>query len=253
MWLLLACGYRTVAYGDGSASEVCVVGDTFDTQFEDWTGTLPTPEVEFSSFGGARVLVFFHHAISECDEVAASDCRIAFDGNDAFIEASATINFHKDRTDCDGTIRPAFATCDSPSLDDGEWTFHYDDLTIPITVPGSPSFPCVTPTLATCATTSGTAAWPSMLVPFALWLRRRRFKAHRRTQAPGREPQKPRPTRTRSRSRFGALAQRSFWSFFARATSIATTRLTAYTSSFSWSNGIGASRRAGERERERDE
>lgn len=141
-WTLLGCPYRSELYDEFSAAEICVADAAFEDGLDPWVGVTPTPPVDFEVNDEATVYVFFHHALSECDEVFQKTCRIAFDGNDAFIESTAEVRFHKDRTDCDGPITPAYASCETPPLDEGSWTFHYDELKFQVEVPGTLSIPC---------------------------------------------------------------------------------------------------------------
>lgn len=139
---LLACNYREVTYLEGDASELCIAPAGYVIDEAQWEGVMPNDEVTYEGLNGVTVMVLFHHALSECDEFIDPTCRVSFDGNEVLVESTAAIRFHKDRRDCDGRIVPAIASCETPPLEEGSYTFHHGDASISLLVPSTNTVAC---------------------------------------------------------------------------------------------------------------
>ncbi len=139
---LVACNYREVTYLEGDAAELCIAPAGFEVDADSWDGVMPKDEVVYDALKGVKVMVVFHHALSECDEFLDPTCRVSFDGNDIFVESSGTIRFHKDRRDCDTRIVPAIASCDTPPLEEGSYAFHHGAASVNLLVPSTNTVEC---------------------------------------------------------------------------------------------------------------
>jgi uncharacterized protein (TIGR03382 family) len=178
VWTLVGCPYRSEYYDEAAAWEVCIAGEDFEEMLDPFAGTEIFETYTFDSSDAAAVFIVFHPAIdSECDELVEPTCRLAFDGRDVFVESTGEIRFHKDRTDCTEPPEAAVASCTTPPLDDGRWTFHYADLTWQFDVPGTLNTPCQLNETSSCASVP-LPPWGPLALASALFLRRRRRPEH---------------------------------------------------------------------------